>query len=461
MIRFLLSVVSVAMVCSLASAGGLAADDAGAKATPIELFEQRIMPIFKSPKPSSCVQCHLSSVDLKDYILPSHEQTFVSLRDEGLIDVMNPDDSKILNLIAMGEKDLDKGAKLIHARTRRAEYQAFAAWIKACCSAPKIRDLPSLEGGNPAPARKPDTVIEFTRKNRVVDSFGRNVWSQRMRCFPCHTPHELDESNPKHEKAIARHKELEKKFGQRINIFRDSPETTLRHLMVSSRKPRPGRLPLINVADPAKSLLILKPTSKLPKKHADGKFEKPSYAEPVSHMGGLKMHVNDQSYKSFMAWIQDYSRVVGEQYASADDLPLDNWYPSMQVLRLKNAPESWEVLTGVQMVVHAWNDAEKSWSDDPVAFTQGTVTPQKTVNGALFLLAPANVDGQDAWDREGSTLPTGRYLVKIYVDTQGRLADDPAAFLTEPDYFGQATVEDPWKEGFRDAKLLDGALLQK
>ena len=127
MIRFLFSVASVGLVFLLASAGGLAADDAAAESTPIELFEQRIMPIFKSPKPSSCVQCHLASVDLKEYILPSHEQTFVSLRDEGLVDVKNPSGSKILNLIRMGEKDLDKGAKLIHARTRKAGYEAFAA----------------------------------------------------------------------------------------------------------------------------------------------------------------------------------------------------------------------------------------------------------------------------------------------------------------------------------------------
>ncbi len=403
----------------------------------------------------------MASVDLKDYILPSHEQTFVSLRDEGLIDVKNPDASKILKLIEMGEKDLDRGARLIHARTRRAEYDAFAAWVKACCSDPKIRDLPSLKGFIPVHVRKPDRVIEFTRRNRVVDSFARNVWSQRMRCFPCHTPHELDESNLKHEKAIVRHKELEQKYGQRINIFRDTPETTLRHLMVSSRNPRTGRLPLINAADPAKSLLILKPTSKLPKKDTDGKFENPSHAEPVSHMGGLKIHVNDQSYKSFMAWIHDYSRVIGDQYASPDELPLDNWYPSMQVLRLKNVPENWEVLSSVQLFVHAWDDLEKSWQEQPVAFTQGTVTPRRMVNGALFLLASADAGVQDTWDREGSTLPTGRYLIKTYVDRSGPLDNDPAAFLTEADYFGQATVNDIWKEGFRDAKLLDGMLLKK
>src|SRR5262245_21407501 len=55
--------------------------------TPQEIFADRIMPIFRSPNPSSCTQCHLADVeDLKHYIRPSHEETFAALRDEGLID---------------------------------------------------------------------------------------------------------------------------------------------------------------------------------------------------------------------------------------------------------------------------------------------------------------------------------------------------------------------------------------
>lgn len=42
-----------------------------------EVFEERILPIFKSEDPSSCVQCHLSGVDLKNYIRPTHEETFL------------------------------------------------------------------------------------------------------------------------------------------------------------------------------------------------------------------------------------------------------------------------------------------------------------------------------------------------------------------------------------------------
>src|SRR3974377_1291455 len=85
--------------------------------TPQQVFEKRILPIFKSPNPSSCTQCHLAGVDLKNYILPSHEKTFLSLRDQGLINLGRPEESKILTLIRMGEKDT-KAAALIHEKVR-------------------------------------------------------------------------------------------------------------------------------------------------------------------------------------------------------------------------------------------------------------------------------------------------------------------------------------------------------
>ena len=116
----------VAILITLSGSTGVLASDREIL-SPDHIFQERIMPIFRSEKPSSCVQCHLASVDLKDYILPSHEKTFVSLRDQGLIDVDHPSESKILELIGMGEQDLDAGARLIHAKTRKAEFEAFSA----------------------------------------------------------------------------------------------------------------------------------------------------------------------------------------------------------------------------------------------------------------------------------------------------------------------------------------------
>ena len=143
------------------------ADDAAETTSSIRLFEQRIMPIFKSAKPSSCVQCHLSAVDLKNYILPSHDKTFLSLRDQGMINLNNPSESKILKLIRMGDKDQDKGARLIHEKTRRAEYEAFAAWIAACCNDPKLVSRPDCPRTN---WQHPDPMPLFGMLARVASS---------------------------------------------------------------------------------------------------------------------------------------------------------------------------------------------------------------------------------------------------------------------------------------------------
>ncbi len=450
------------MACS--SPVMLTADEG--EVSPIDLFEQRIMPIFNSPAPSSCVQCHLSSVDLKDYILPSHEQTFLSLRDQGLVNLEQPEKSKILQLIGMGDKDADQFARRIHEKMRKAEYEAFSSWIVACCRDPKLRDLSHAAGELTAGPNTPEPVIEFTRKNRLIDSFVRNVWSQRMRCFPCHTPSEIDPDNPKHQKPTKTHADYVQGYGQRMNIFKETPEATLRHLIANSQS-KQNRLPLINLADPKQSLLVLKPTAKVPKKMDNGEFESPSHVAPVSHMGGLKMHVNDQSYKSFISWIEDYAKAAGGKYVSVEDLPLDNWYPTNHVLRLKNAPDDWAVLASVQLFVHPWNDQKQAFSEEPLAFTQALVTPRHMLNGSLFVLAPSaanrpkSSDHKQHWNSEGETLAPGRYQVRAYYDSQHLLDDDPVAMLGKRDYVGHVEVEAEWKEGFPNATVIDGAELER
>lgn len=430
----------------------------GAEPDPIELFNKRIMPIFQSENPSSCVQCHLSSVDLKNYILPSSEATFVSLRDQGMIDLEQPESSKILQLIRMGEKDLDEGAKLIHEETRNAELEAFVAWVKACCTDKKLRDLPSA----PELARPdvPDEVIRHARKSRVVDSFVRNVWSQRMRCFPCHTPNEIDPNNPMHTAAIKTRKKFEEEYDDkmmaRLNLFRETPEETLKYLVKRSESAPVDQLPMLNLADPANSLLIQKPMSKLPARKADGTFEDPSYRLPVSHMGGLKMHPNDQSYKSIVAWIDDYAKVVEGEYRSIEDLPADNWYPTQLVVRVTGAPDTWSLDHPVQLFIHEWDPDRDQWNDEPVAFTQGTMTPRRIVNGALFLLG-SNGDGRIGGTDTAPTLPGGRYLVKVYVDRSDKIARNPSVILDHEDYAGSAEIpQAKWRSGFKFAEVVDG-----
>lgn len=458
MTRIIATLAATIVALLFLTSSSIAADEATSQREALDLFEQRLMPIFRSPQPSSCVQCHLASVDLKNYILPSAEKTFVSLRDQGLINLAQPENSKILTLIQMGDKDLDRGAKLIHAKTRQAEYEAFLAWIKACSQDTRLRDLPRLSETELARPDKPDAVIRHNRKDRLLDSFVRNVWSQRMRCFPCHTPFELDATSQQHPKARETHRQFEEQFGQRMNFFKETPEATLRQLIANSRKPAKDHLPVINVAEPTKSLLVLKPLAKVPAKDASGQFEKPSYVEPVTHGGGKKMFPDDQTYKAFIAWLQDYARVVRDEYSTAGDLPLDNWHPTNQVLRLADAPENWAAFTGVQLLVYAWDSGNNAWSATPAAFTQGPVSPRHMVNGSLFLLGAK--ERKSDVNSQGSLTP-GKYLIKVYVDLQNRLAADPSLFLGKNEFFGQAEIEAQWLDGFQKAEMLSAKLLKK
>lgn len=58
------------LVAALTSLTLLFVADVGAKeATPADdVFRSRILPIFRSKDPSSCTECHLAAVELKDYI---------------------------------------------------------------------------------------------------------------------------------------------------------------------------------------------------------------------------------------------------------------------------------------------------------------------------------------------------------------------------------------------------------
>ncbi len=440
------------VISGIALSSSFAQEAQEKKNSPEQIFNDRIMPIFRSEKPSSCIQCHLASVDLKNYILPSHEKTFVSLRDQGLIDLKNPEKSKILHLIAMGYKDADLDAKRIHEKMRAAELAAFTNWIKASCADEKMRKLPALEKSQQAKPAYADEVIRFTRKSRIVDSFTRKIWSQRMRCFPCHTPHQI---GPRQKNARKAFEKWQSQFGEQMEIFKKTPEETMQYLIEESRKDQKGNLPLLNLEDPTKSLLVLKPMSKVPPKIDEKRT--PTYKVPVYHLGGLKIHKDDHSYKSFVSWIEDYAKTTTGKYTSVKNLPADNWFPTQRILRIKDLPDEWAVGTTVQMFVYAKNNQDNL----PVAFTQGTITRRKIANGALILLAPTDPAARQKWRKSRNRLPAGEYQVKVFVDRKKKLEKTPTAFLGPKEFAGQLSIKQAkWRVGFPKAEWISAKMLQ-
>jgi hypothetical protein len=393
--------------------------------SPEQVFAKRILPIFKSPNPSSCVQCHLASVDLKDYILPSADQTFRSLRDQGLIDVATPEKSKILKLIAMG--DTDPKTPAVHAANRKAEYEAFSAWIKACAADPSLRDAPKLATSELAKPAAPDAVIRHARSDRLLESFERTIWAMRFRCMNCHT-----EGTPQNDKHV-------KEFGERVAWFKKAgPKATMDYLLASK---------LIDVKTPDKSLLLQKPLGQ------------------VKHEGGIKFAVGDQGHKAFRQWIDDVAAIRSGKYAKGGDLPrADNTtrrFGTEAWLKLSDTPPTWGDKL-MQVDVYAWDAGAGAWESQPIATTDRKVWGKgKLFQHTVTLLAERGSDRARTFAARPA-LPPGRYLLRVYVDADDRLGKDWTATLGDADYIGH--VEMPraaWREGYGQMTVAEARRVQK
>jgi hypothetical protein len=389
-----------------------------AEPTPQELFEKRLLPIFKSPNPSSCVQCHLAGVDLKDYILPDHEKTFRSLRDQGLIDLEQPEKSKILRLIQMGAGDR-KDSALIHAKTRKAEYEAFSAWIKSCCSDEKLVKSPPLDADQRGKPSRPVEVIRHARKDRLLESFESNVWSMRFRCMNCHT-----QGTPQAEKHV-------KKHGERIAWFRrGGPEATMEFILAGK---------LIDLKNPEKSLLLRKPLGE------------------VEHEGGIKIQSGDDGYRSIRSWIEDVAAIRAGKYVKAADLPKESGrrFASQIWLKLTDTPPAWADRL-LQVSVFAWDPDAKKWESRPIAVSDRKVFGKgKLWQHNLTLLAEDGSERAKRWGKGKPSLPAGTYLIRVHVDAKDRLARDWKAVLGDGEYVGQAELKSAWLEGYGAMTVLD------
>jgi hypothetical protein len=402
----------------------LAALPAADPQTPEQVFDARIWPIFKSPDPSSCVQCHLAGVDLKNYIRPSSRETFLSLRDQGLVDLDRPERSRILALIDMGKGE--KGAALIHEKNRTAEYEAFVAWIKACCANTELRNAPKLKAEDLAKPPRPNEVIRHARKDQLLESFENSIWAMRFRCMSCHI-----EGTAENRKHVAEH-------GERVAWFKAAgPEATLKYLMDSR---------LIDVKNPENSLLLRKPLAE------------------VKHGGGIKFLVGDEGYKAFRRFLEDYARIVGDRYEKVAELPKPGaveMFGTESWIKIQNTPPAWADKLAL-VKVFAWDAAKNAWETEPIASTDRKVWGGgKLWQHTLTLQAAKGSDRAKAWKAGPAGLPRGRYLVRVYVDLDGRAAKDWTAELGVAEYVGEAEVTSAWPTGYGKMTVIEGSRVRK
>ncbi len=409
-IRSITSPGSLAVLIFVAgSSASLAADDSA-----LELFKRRITPILRAPNASSCSECHLSGVDLKNYIGDTQEETFASLKSAGLIDLDRPDQSKLLQFIQRTpERPTPVGKK-----ARQQEYEAFRAWIRAAVKDPKLAAA-KTDNDQLGPT-VPLEVVRHTRKDRVLDSFTQNIWSEMGRCVSCHSP-ELNR------KKIGRNGFTKEDVDAISWVVPRDPAATLQKLVDTGN---------IDLDDPDQSLVLTKP------------------AGLEDHGGGPKFALGSRTDKNFRRFLNDYAKIVSQKYKTKEQLPTPA--PEVAVLsgrhlRIVDLPARF----GRKLLradIYRWLDT--GWSKDRWATAENPIVGKRQMWQSM-VMAVAPSDSKRARElKEADSLPAGRYLVKIYIDREDKTKKNRDYELGQSEFYGQVEMEGPWKPGFKPPKTV-------
>ncbi len=401
LVRLLMLSGLVAIAASCAKTSGQEPIPVTGNESALALFEKRILPIFQSAKPSSCSECHLSGVNLQDYIRPTQQETFVSLVGAGMIDIKKPDESKILGFI----NRIPEQPNLITDKIRKQEYEAFRGWIRAAVADPQLQSA-NVEAV-PIGPQLPAEVIRHARQDRVLASFIDNIWSEVGRCAHCHSPDQ-------NQKQVKEH-------GDQVSwITLSDPQETLNRMVKNE---------LISPGNPEKSLLLLKPTMQ------------------VKHGGGQKMVIGDRTYKQFRRFIDDYAATVQGKYTTRDQLPAVNKEVSLVSeiwLKIEGVPSKFDKQL---LQVDLYHRTDSGWSDYRMATSDRAVFGKGNLwQHSLSLIAPRGAKWAE--EMRSNRLPPGRYLAKLYVDQNNKLEKDFTTDLGPEDFVGQVEVESSWPAGY-------------
>lgn len=389
-----------------AAAGGEERDAKG-------LYEARIGPILRSDRPSSCTACHLSGVELRDYLREDPVETFAALREAGWINLERSEDSKLLEMIARQPPRPDPHLEQV----RQTELTALGDWLRAAVRDPEFVQAKATRR---AAAPVPVEVIRHARRDRVLAAFVDNVWSEMGRCVNCHSP----------ERNRGRIKTLGQEAVDAISwIVPDDPGATLERLVADGN---------IDLDEPESSQLLTKP------------------AGQVEHGGGQKFLSGDPAYRKFLSFLTDYAAVRRQSYRSVKDLPESPEELTLLTefhLRVTGIPERWRELPW-QVDLYTRDADSGEWSTRRGATVFGKVNREGVGQHMVSIVLPADQPPTDEVRRH-PRLPGGPWLARLYIDRERKTEQDPWYRLGALELVGEALLDGEWRPGYQPPRIVE------
>jgi hypothetical protein len=256
-----------------------------ADASNTAIYDARIAPLLSDDRPKSCNACHLSGIDMTLFVRATPCETMACLGELGLVDLSAPEGSRVLDWIDRA-KPL---SPLIDASVVEAEHDGFLEWIRhnAECGRFECADVVCTQRErDPFCDVAPEPFTAGISKDAggcgelaLERLFRDTIYESRGRCFPCHFSAEAGAAPE------ALH------FIEQTGSCDSSSLETMRNVVDAG---------LVDVQDPERSLLLLKPL-------AEGGGGVPHGGHEKFSPGG------DPGYDNFVYWLKRYAGCQGQQ----------------------------------------------------------------------------------------------------------------------------------------------------
>lgn len=374
--------------------------------SPSEIYQRRVIPLLRSDTSSSCSECHLGGVNLKEFLYEDQQRTFAELRSRGWIDVEHPERSKLLSLIARSSESPNK----FQTETREQELAALSAWISAATTDSGLIAVPIPKRNDLA---LDNEVMKHARKDQLISRFSQTVWSELERCANCHSPERNEKQREKHGETMSW-------------IVPRSPQATL-DLLVERK--------LIDLDHPHKSLLRTKPLG------------------TDEHGGGIKFPDGGQTDKAWQQFLTDYARTIKGEYRTTQQLPQPIEKRSWRTgLHLRISDWSPELASHLMTVTMHLELPSGEFDNQPIAYAESRVQQASGAwsNSLSAVLTP------EAWNRIDpreppkveQLLPAGRYELRVWdAIAEEVLSNKSSVRDRSVQQLGRMTIPELWKPG--------------
>ena len=79
----------------------------------------------------------------------------------------------------------------------------------------------------------------------------------------------------------------------------------------------------------------------------------------------------------------------------------------------------------------------------------------------MTLLAAPGSERAKLWAKRKPSLPPGKYLIKVYVDSTEKAKKDWKAVLGPDEYVGQVEIQARWADGYGAMTVVDGSRVKR